>query len=88
MIVYKLEAPWCISCKKFDPIFNKLKEEYKDIHFETINVENDADMASMLWITSIPAIVIYDWVSYTIEIIKSFDYGYYVNFLNSKINKN
>jgi thiol-disulfide isomerase/thioredoxin len=41
--VIKLSATWCLPCKYYKDIFDKVskKEEFKDIEFSTLDVEAD-----------------------------------------------
>jgi len=63
--VYKFSATWCSPCKVYAQTFEKVKnmEEFKDIEFKAIDIEND-DNAEMLvekyQIKSVPTTVLLD----------------------------
>jgi len=53
-------APWCGPCKMFGPIFEKVKENHKDIKFCKFNVDEDKDNVSKdFGIMSIPTIIVF-----------------------------
>lgn len=51
-------APWCSPCRMMEPIFKELKEEFKDVEFIEINVDEDPTTASKYGVMSIPTYVI------------------------------
>ena len=60
--VIKFYANWCGPCKRFKPIFEEVKKEYKDnnsIQFYEVNVDKDKNgLASKFKVESIPTTVI------------------------------
>ena len=51
-------APWCGPCKMFAPIFEKAKENYDNIKFCKLNVDEDINNISKNFgIMSIPTVV-------------------------------
>ena len=51
-------APWCGPCKMFGPIFESVKDNYSDIKFCKLNVDEDVDNVSKdFGVMSIPTIV-------------------------------
>lgn len=51
-------APWCGPCKMFSPIFEKAKDNYKNINFYKLNVDNDINNISKdFGVMSIPTII-------------------------------
>ena len=59
-MVVKLGAEWCGPCKRIAPFFEKLseKDEYKDITFVSIDVDDCEDTAENLKVLSIPLFVL------------------------------
>ena len=51
-------APWCQPCKVMNPIIDELKEQFKDVTFEEINVDENQEMASKYGVMSIPTYVV------------------------------
>ena len=52
-------ADWCGPCKMLSLILEELSEEYLDIKFVKVNVDNDMNLASRYSIMSIPTIYIF-----------------------------
>jgi thioredoxin len=50
-------ADWCISCKAFDPIFESVYNQTKEVIFEKINIDNESDIAYTYKIRSIPTVI-------------------------------
>ena len=51
-------APWCGPCKMFSPIFESAKENYKDIKFCKLNIDEDINNVSKdFGVMSIPTVV-------------------------------
>lgn len=58
--VIKFSAKWCMPCRALAPVFDKIKEEYKDtnVKFHFLDVENDPDkLAEKFTIRSVPTVV-------------------------------
>ena len=60
--VIKFYANWCGPCKRYGPIFEEVRKEYKDsnnIEFYEVNVDkDDKKLASKFKVESIPTTVI------------------------------
>lgn len=52
-------ATWCGPCKLTGPIIDALAEEYKQITFFKVDVDQNADLASQYSIFSIPTYIIF-----------------------------
>ena len=51
-------ADWCGPCKTQDPILEELEEEYDDVEFEKIDVDENQDIANEYQVRSIPTLVV------------------------------
>ncbi len=51
-------ADWCGPCKTQDPILEELEEEYEDIEFEKVNVDEEQDVANEYQVRSLPTLII------------------------------
>ncbi|WP_284007353.1 thioredoxin domain-containing protein [Haloarcula pelagica] len=51
-------ADWCGPCKTQDPILDDLKEEWTDVEFEKINVDEEQDVANEYQVRSLPTLII------------------------------
>jgi thioredoxin 1 len=51
-------ADWCGPCKTQDPILEDLEEEYENVSFEKINVDEQQDVANEYQVRSLPTLII------------------------------
>lgn len=56
LIIVDFYADWCGPCRMLSPSIEKLSEEYKNIKFVKVNVDDCSELAQELGITSIPAV--------------------------------
>ena len=56
-IIIDFYADWCGPCRALGPILEELQEEYKDIIFCKVNVDEEENLAIGFRIQSIPNIV-------------------------------
>ncbi|MDL2295299.1 thioredoxin [Lachnospiraceae bacterium OttesenSCG-928-E19] len=58
-VVIDFWATWCMPCKQFGPIFEKVAEDYADrIKFVKIDVDESKELAMKYRVMSIPTIAI------------------------------
>jgi thioredoxin 1 len=51
-------ADWCGPCKTQDPILDDLEDEYPDVEFEKINVDEAQDVANEYQVRSLPTLIV------------------------------
>ena len=51
-------ADWCGPCKTQDPILEDLEEEWGDVEFEKIDVDEEQDVANEYQVRSLPKLII------------------------------
>jgi len=51
-------ADWCGPCKTQDPILEDLSEEWTDVEFEKVNVDEQQDVANEYQVRSLPTLVV------------------------------
>lgn len=51
-------ADWCGPCKTQDPILEDIEEDYPDVEFEKVNVDEEQDVANEYQVRSLPTLVI------------------------------
>jgi thioredoxin 1 len=50
-------ADWCGPCKRFEPIYEKASEEYRDIVFAKLDTEENQMLTGQLGIEGIPTLM-------------------------------
>lgn len=66
-------ANWCVPCKSIAPLFDELAAEYKDLTFLKVNVEDNTDISSRYFVTSLPAIFFLDDTTVISQLIGNVD---------------
>ena len=53
-------ATWCGPCKTLIPRLESLSNNFPNVHFVKVNVEENRDFAMELGIRNVPTVIIYD----------------------------
>ena len=56
LVVIDIYADWCGPCRMLAPIMDSLEEDYPEVKFCKINVDNDPDLAKMFNVKNIPMV--------------------------------
>ena len=51
-------ADWCGPCKTQDPILEELEEDYPDVDFEKVNVDEKQEVANEYQVRSLPTLIV------------------------------
>ena len=51
-------ADWCGPCKTQDPILEDLEEEWNEVEFEKINVDEQQEIANEYQVRSLPTLIV------------------------------
>jgi len=51
-------ADWCGPCKTQDPILEDLEDDWGDVEFEKINVDEEQDVANEYQVRSLPTLIV------------------------------
>ncbi len=56
LVVIDLYADWCGPCKMLAPVIHELEEEYTDVKFCKVNVDDEREIAMSFRVQSIPTV--------------------------------
>lgn len=59
-VIVDFWAEWCGPCKQLAPVYKELSEEFDDIEFTKLNVEEHQDVASSRGVRGIPTLVFFE----------------------------
>ncbi|WP_181692018.1 thioredoxin [Natronomonas sp. LN261] len=51
-------ADWCGPCKTQDPILEELAEDFPDVEFEKVDVDDEQDVANEYQVRSLPTLIV------------------------------
>ncbi len=57
--VKRFTAAWCGPCKVLAPIFAELQQDFPDVIFETIDVDQIKEQVAEHFITSVPTVIFF-----------------------------
>ena len=57
LTVKRYTATWCGPCKQLAPAFDALQSEMPEVSFQTINVDNNRELALENNISSVPTVI-------------------------------
>lgn len=52
-------AEWCAPCKQFATVYERVSEQYPNIAFAKVNIEEQQDLADFFEIRSIPHLMVF-----------------------------
>lgn len=52
-------AEWCHPCMNFKPIFEKVAEDFPNVAFGKVNIEDDHELAKEFGVMSIPTLLFF-----------------------------
>ena len=59
-VVVDFWAPWCVPCKKIQPVVEELSSHYDGkVKFVKVNIEEAPDLASSYMVMSIPTLLLF-----------------------------
>lgn len=58
LLVACLCAQWCGTCKDYAPLFDGLRQEFPEVHFCWIDIEDEADLVDPIEVENFPTLLI------------------------------
>ena len=58
--IKKFSASWCVPCKRYDPIIQKVVDSRDDVTLERIDIEENPEEAAAYGVKSVPFTVLID----------------------------
>lgn len=55
-------APWCGPCRSLIPMLEDIEDDYSDVKFVKINIDENMEAAIELGIMSVPTVIFYNGV--------------------------
>ncbi|TAL64072.1 MAG: thioredoxin [Legionella sp.] len=52
-------AEWCAPCKQFSKVYEQVAEEFPQIKFAKVNIEQEQELAELFEIRSIPHLMVF-----------------------------
>lgn len=59
LVILDVFAPWCHPCQQMKPVIEKLVQDFPNVKFATINVDEESELATALEVTSVPTFIIF-----------------------------
>lgn len=59
LVLIDFFAKWCGPCKMISPIIENLSNEFNNVKFYKVDVDESSDLANVLGVFSIPTIFLY-----------------------------
>lgn len=86
-VIIDVFAPWCKPCQNMSPIFDKLTEEYPNIKFATINIDEEEELATALEVTTVPTFIIFHQGKFVTGFVGRKSYDEFKKIINSVLLK-
>ena len=58
-VVADFNASWCGPCRMLKPTIDQLSEEYPNVKFISINIDDEDELAERYGISSIPCLIVF-----------------------------
>lgn len=58
--IYYFTAEWCQPCKKTKPIVEEMNREQTFVHFQIIDIDDNADLVERFSIRAVPTFILFE----------------------------
>ncbi len=59
IVIIDFWAAWCVPCKQFSHVYERVATQYEGILFAKINIEEEHELAEVFHIRSIPHLMVF-----------------------------
>jgi thioredoxin 1 len=57
IVLVEVFAPWCGHCRQFTPVFKAVSDNYPDIVFGMVNVDEQKELTKQLGVMGVPTVI-------------------------------
>lgn len=57
LVVVDFFATWCVPCKMLAPVVERMAEQFSDVHFYKVDIDEELDLASRFQVMSVPTLL-------------------------------
>lgn len=86
LIVCKLGASWCGPCKTVAPIIDELEQEYPNVKFLKLDVDECPDICTQLRVRNVPTVILFRNGEAVNKVVGGNKKETYVDAINNLIN--
>lgn len=53
-------ADWCGPCQQLAPIYEEVSEDYDDVHFGKVDMDENSSIATQVGVRALPTLVVFE----------------------------
>lgn len=59
LVFVKFEAPWCVPCKRLQPVLDELESSTPSVKFIKVDIDASPDLATKFGIMGLPNVIMF-----------------------------